>query len=510
MNCTLQQSWRHSNQSVSDDPGAVQFGVALFAVALLGLWPLAAMAVLGISLLASVLLSSEFFAFVRLHRWSIGWVRRQGPRGMLLVRTSCWGVGAAISGMRHLRFVVGRQWNILCSILHFWRPGRISKLFYFVTSRCNARCSFCFNLDNVVNWKQRRPDELSLEELKLVARRLGRLPYLTLSGGEPFIREDLPDVIQAFHEHARTQWVTIPSNAALTDRTVRATLEILNKRPGLFLTIQVSIDGLFEVHDRSRVLPGGFEKMSKTLKRLAEVRRRYPNLRLQIATCYDDFNREQIEEIVDHCRESFDYDQQMFYLIRDQHALITDVEPTLLTSYFRLLSQHEEYEWKEQRRTLWNRAVRALQGLVYRDLAEIKAKGTFLRPCTATQKFATLWDDGQITPCEILEDTRLGNIKDFDYDFYALKREQHVDDLHRRDIVATKCNCDWMCAIPINMLYDPSVFGRVILALIRPGSIVTKTPVEPVQRTWSAVSVPVLATESVEADKPPTVALDVD
>ena len=25
MNCTLQQSWRHSNQSVSDDPGAVQF-----------------------------------------------------------------------------------------------------------------------------------------------------------------------------------------------------------------------------------------------------------------------------------------------------------------------------------------------------------------------------------------------------------------------------------------------------------------------------------------------------
>ena len=23
MNCTLQQSWRHSNQSVSDDPGAI-------------------------------------------------------------------------------------------------------------------------------------------------------------------------------------------------------------------------------------------------------------------------------------------------------------------------------------------------------------------------------------------------------------------------------------------------------------------------------------------------------
>ena len=34
MNCTLQQSWRHSNQSVSDDPGAIQTTPVLLTVAM--------------------------------------------------------------------------------------------------------------------------------------------------------------------------------------------------------------------------------------------------------------------------------------------------------------------------------------------------------------------------------------------------------------------------------------------------------------------------------------------
>ncbi len=49
---------------------------------------------------------------------------------LLLARSACWGAGAVVAIRRHLTFQLNRSWNILCSILHFWRPGRISKLFF--------------------------------------------------------------------------------------------------------------------------------------------------------------------------------------------------------------------------------------------------------------------------------------------------------------------------------------------------------------------------------------------
>lgn len=456
--------------------------LALLAVCLVPFAPPAAAAAAAGFLFLHWWLSRDFFTTVRRLQTGARAPIALGPlpaaryRGMLLLRTICWILGAMKGYGRRVRFSIGRVWNISCSILHFWRPGRISKLFYFVTSKCNARCAFCFNLENVVNWQARKPTELTLDEITRVAKNFKRLPYLTLSGGEPFIRTDLPEVIEAFHVHAKTQWVTIPTNAALTERTLSSTLDILNRCPSMFLTLQISLDSMYEDHDKSRVIPGGFAKLGETLKALAEIRPHYPNLRIQIATCYDTFNLHRIQEIITYCREHFAYDQQMFYLIRDTRVLITDGNNGLVPSYLTLLRHNESREWREHGQDLWSRAVRVLQGLVYRDIVRIKLEHKFLRPCVATQKFATLWDDGQISPCEILEKTNLGNVKDFDYDFYALKAAQRVDDFHRKEIVEKKCNCDWMCAPPINMLYDPHVYLDIVRGLINPGRVDTTLP----------------------------------
>ncbi len=341
-----------------------------------------------------------------------------------------------------------------------------------MTSQCNARCEFCFNLENVVGWKQRKPSELTLEEVTRVAKSFGRLPYLTLSGGEPFMRADLPEVIGAFHRHARTQWVTIPTNAALTNRTVRSVIDILKACPGMFLTVQVSLDSMGEDHDHSQKISGGFVKMGETLRALSRLRTRYTNLRIQIATCYDDFNVHRMDEIAAYLRTNFDYDQQMVYLIRDTRVPITDRNLHLLDGYLERVRQTEAYERGAHEQRLWHRAVRALHSMVYADMAMIKREKEFLRPCHAIQKFVTLYDDGQVTPCEILEHSGLGNIREHDYDFYKLKKEQQLNAFHRREILDKKCNCDWMCAIPINMLYDPKTVPRTLKALVRPGAAI--------------------------------------
>jgi MoaA/NifB/PqqE/SkfB family radical SAM enzyme len=106
-------------------------------------------------------------------------------------------------------------------------------------------------------------------------------------------------------------------------------------------------------------------------------------------------------------------------------------------------------------------------------LVEIKLNEKFIRPCFATEKFVTLYDDGAVSPCEVLEDrVKLGSIKDYDYDFYKLQKMTKMKGLYSKEIVESKCNCEWQCALPMNMLYDPSVYFRILKGLTFPSKIV--------------------------------------
>lgn len=452
---------------------SVALGLAFLSLLIAPFFPLALTA-FPLCLVFFLYLSRGFSGFVRRVSAGLPEAEKITPAEqlkislLLPIRSACWVYGAGLFVLQKSASWTRKHWNILFSVLHFWFPGRISKLFYFVTSACNARCEFCFNLENVENWKLRKPLELSLQEVEKIASRLKRLPYLNLSGGEPFIRPDLADIIEAFYRRCKTQWVTIPTNASLTKLVLETTQEILTRCPALFLTIQVSLDGMGEVHDRSRKIKGGFEAMVGTLEGLSSLRRWYPNLRVQIATCFDDFNIAQIPEMIRFCRDRFAYDQQIFYLIRETGKLITQSKNHLIPSFLQTLADNEDYEWRQHRRTLWHRAVRALQDVTYTDVVKIREQKQFFRPCHATRKFVTLYDDGQISPCEVLDSVNLGNIRDFNYDYYELVKKKEASDFYRNDIVKNKCNCDWMCAVPINMLYDPKIMPRVVKALVKP------------------------------------------
>jgi hypothetical protein len=78
------------------------------------------------------------------------------------------------------------------SFYHLGRPMLLPfSLVVSVSYRCNSRCRTCGV------WR-RESDELSLEEWRQVFAHLGRAPfYLTFTGGEPFLRPDLPEIVIA-------------------------------------------------------------------------------------------------------------------------------------------------------------------------------------------------------------------------------------------------------------------------------------------------------------------------
>lgn len=124
-----------------------------------------------------------------------------------------------------------------------------------VTYRCNAKCNMC----NVWRNPTRPEEEIGLE----VIRKLPRLFFANITGGEPFIRRDLPDLVQAVRQKARR--VVISTNGYFSDRII----SLCRKYPDI--GIRISLEGLPEANDGIRGIPNGFERGLRTILELAAM-----------------------------------------------------------------------------------------------------------------------------------------------------------------------------------------------------------------------------------------------
>ena len=135
-------------------------------------------------------------------------------------------------------------------------------LIFFVTSRCNLRCSHCFYWQELNTASDK---ELSIDEIRKIARSFKHPVSLSLTGGEPFLRKDLKEIIEAFHEGCGTKEVGIATNGTLTENTVETIRSILEAGNLSNLSVQVSLDGLEQTHDAIRGVKGSFQKAMATI-----------------------------------------------------------------------------------------------------------------------------------------------------------------------------------------------------------------------------------------------------
>ena len=88
-------------------------------------------------------------------------------------------------------------------------PGAAAVLgsLLFVTAACNFRCPFCCYADNL-----NQGGDLSLDQMKAIARTSGRFRNLLVSGGEPFLRKHLAEIFREFRRHCGIEIIEIPTN----------------------------------------------------------------------------------------------------------------------------------------------------------------------------------------------------------------------------------------------------------------------------------------------------------
>ena len=124
-----------------------------------------------------------------------------------------------------------------------------------VTYRCNAKCTMC----NRYKVPSQPEDEISLDTI----RKLPEMYFTNITGGEPFIREDLKDIVRELYK--KSDRIVISTNGFFTDRIV----DLCKEFPQV--GIRISIEGLEQTNNEIRGLEDGFNRGYTTLKTLVEM-----------------------------------------------------------------------------------------------------------------------------------------------------------------------------------------------------------------------------------------------
>lgn len=124
-----------------------------------------------------------------------------------------------------------------------------------VTYRCNAHCNMC----DCFKDPTKPSEEITLDDI----RKLPEMAFTNITGGEPFIRKDIPEIVEELYK--KSDRIVISTNGYFIDRII----ELCKRFPKV--GIRISIEGFESTNNAIRGLPDGFNRGYTTLKTLVEM-----------------------------------------------------------------------------------------------------------------------------------------------------------------------------------------------------------------------------------------------
>jgi MoaA/NifB/PqqE/SkfB family radical SAM enzyme len=335
------------------------------------------------------------------------------------------------------------------------KPVNPITLTYSVTAACQSKCKTC-NIG--LKWQDdpgRSKNDLKLDEIEEIFKTLGQIYFFNISGGEPFMRKDLPEIIRLACKYLKPRIIHTPTNALLSDRIRDVTIECLEiikqYDASIPFTVKPSIDGVGDLHDEIRGVKGNFRQLEKTISYLKEVEKDYPNFHLELGTVISNFNINHLSEIEDYVhsldvqsyRNEIAEQRTEFYNLKD--PITPDAE-----TYERLI---REFAAKIRENVSKKRELARLTEsfrLVYYDLVvQILREKRQVIPCFGGVSNVHINYDGEVWPCCVLGYSQpLGFLREEEYDFNKVWYSAQANKVR-------KYIKDGMCACPLaNQAYS--------------------------------------------------------
>ncbi|MDR2486293.1 MAG: radical SAM protein [Treponema sp.] len=337
---------------------------------------------------------------------------------------------------------------------------KLESLFLFTTGKCNAKCAMCFYANDMA---QKAPD-LTFEEIRKLSESAGRFNRLWLSGGEPTLREDLPEIIEMFYKNNQIKDINFPSNGIKTDRIIEWLKQIRKNCPDCNVTISVSLDGFGETHDTQRGIPS-FYKAAETLKQIDDQFKDDGKLLKNIATVITKYNVEEVLDFVAWVYGRFNVSTHTIEAARgvtreDGVKILTErslrdiqdkVAPYYLL-YAKRIGEGMNFLGKGLTEFFYVGLYRAMYNIRAENLDKPTPWGM---DCTAGETTLVLDYDGRFRSCELRPP--VGHVKDYGYNVQDIMNSQAMKQEIETIGHGYKANC-WCthgCWIMSSMTFNP-------------------------------------------------------
>ncbi len=286
-------------------------------------------------------------------------------------------------------------------------------IIFYVTAICNSRCKTCFNWK--YNTKKVLKDELTIKEIQKISKKYGYIQYLTLGGGEPFLRKDIDEIARVFYKNNKTKVFSIPTNCLTPKLIADKTEKMLKKCPNAIFRVSISIDGIGKLHDFIRGVKGNFKKVEETYNLLENLRSEFPNLEILANTTFNSYNQDHIKEIHDYIRKNFKLDMYGLTLVRGnaRELVAKKIDLNKYKSAIKLFEK-SYFKNKGKMRHPLQRILTTLPIFTRRDVLKTAKSKKRTYKCYAIKKHVVLDSFGNVFACEMLPN-KLGNLRDYNY-----------------------------------------------------------------------------------------------
>jgi len=336
------------------------------------------------------------------------------------------GTAALRKGMRSVRYSAAPIWRSIARDC----PPSPPNLELDVTDRCNMACRHCFA-------SPQYGPELSLDEIAVLANDINPVTSLSLGGGEPFLREDLPEICALFSRRNPGLSIAVTTNGFNAEKICTTARAVLERSPQAGLWVILSLDGFRDTHDEIRQTAGAFDRSIATARGLGELTHESSRLGFGFNATMTNLNWRELPSLSKHLRTEFGVGLGCNLL-----------SGTPRDSSLRLPAT------KDVRRTLSDMArLESDSSAAYLKvfnsyrLAALKS-GRQVVPCVAGSFYGTVTANGDVRACALLPP--LGNLRDAPFQSIwngPLAAQQ------RESIRHGECACHTDCYLRTSMAY---------------------------------------------------------
>ena len=311
------------------------------------------------------------------------------------------------------------------------------KINLFLTYRCNQRCRTCFIWKKYIENPKLKDKELTKDEWGQFFQNLGsNLHWLSISGGEPFMREDLTDIIKSINSKNLLIF-SMNTNGSLSEKTFNDTqkiLKILPQKTKVFLSL--SLNGFKRTHNLVARIDS-YDRAENTYALLKTLQTKRKNLYLERELTVSKYNLKELKAIIDDLKRksiplTLTFAQESeFYENVDKKVMLSQHDKIALANILREIKIPMHKKEDLMKRMFKRLAIRSFE------------KPGQPIPCYSSWSSVRIDPYGNVYPCIILNDI-IGNIKDNDLDLKKTLMNSNIKSIQKK-IKNNGCSCWTPC-----------------------------------------------------------------